>query len=107
MPLTKSTRQFFAEMAEASEVQKPGPGRRVRVTGGRKHKGKVGYVIRYQESPYFEKYGKRKTDVNMALREVEGRLGYICLVKCEADRSTFWVDADKVEVIDLIGNKVQ
>lgn len=106
MPISKSTRQFFDDMAGASEVQKPSPGKRVRVIGGRKHNGKIGYVIRHQESQFYGRFAKKKPTENLALREVEGRVGYICLVKNEADGTTFWVDADKVDVIDLLGFKI-
>ena len=75
----------------------PRVGKRVKVTGGRKHRGKAGTVKRHQESKFGagNRYGG--SSMSGALSDATGKHGFCCLVE-QDNGETFWVDARWCEV---------
>lgn len=96
--MNADTAPMWRDLAVTVSEQRPSPGKRVRVTGGRKHVGKEGVVTRHEVNKYRDafRYGG---DANLHLREMMGRAGFRVCVEPECGEDPFWVDADKVEVI--------
>lgn len=84
-----------AWQALANEVSKDRPyvGRRVTVTGGRKHKGKSGEVVRHERDRYVDafRYGN---EAQHHMTQMRGRYGYVVLIDTGTER--FWTKADNV-----------
>jgi hypothetical protein len=95
--INEETRDFWQQLANDLSKQRPYPSRLVKVTGGRKHKGKEGVVVRHQYDKFSNafRYGG---DANLQMREMAGRAGFVCLVDAGSER--FWVKADYVECVD-------
>lgn len=86
-------------IANGCEKDRPSPGKWVSVESGRKHKGKIGQVVRHQRDKFAVdayRYGSAASD---ALRDMQGRYGWVCVVRNEADGTTFWVKADYLKII--------
>lgn len=95
--INESTRDSWQQIANDLSAQYPGVSRRVAVVGGRKHRGKVGTVVRHQKSKFSDafRYGG---EANLHLREMAGRHGFCCLVETD-DGERFWVPAEHTEVL--------
>lgn len=93
--INADTRSAWQAMADEASKTRPHPGRRVRIIGGRKHKGKVGTVVRHQVSQYGNAY-RYGNDASHHLRDMRGRYGWTCLVRTDLGEQ-FWVDADHTE----------
>lgn len=93
--INADTRSAWQELAKEASKQRPHTGRRVRITGGRKHVGKVGTVIRHQISRFTHAY-RYGNDASHHLRDLNGRYGWCCQVRTDLGES-FWVDAQHTE----------
>lgn len=103
MPAINSdTVDFWRQLAKDLEPQRPSPGKQVKVTGGRKHKGKSGIVLRHMRSHFKDYLWQYGSEANLHMRDLRGREGFVILVHPN-DGPDFWVDADKVEVISNDG----
>jgi hypothetical protein len=100
--INAETRDFWQDMASRFSVQRPNPGKRVRVTGGRKHAGKEGTVQSHQRSKYRTDVFRYASDASAHLRDMEGRAGFVVSVRPDDGTAPFWVDADKVTVINEV-----
>lgn len=80
---------FWKQLAVDLSAQRPYPGRLVLVTGGRKHNGKRGTVLRHWQDPGAFRYGG---EANLHMREMAGRSGFRCQVDTGSEK--FWVNAD-------------
>jgi hypothetical protein len=92
--INADTREVWQHIADELSKQRPYPGRMVTITGGRKHKGKRGKVLRHQQDRFFDafRYGN---EASAHMTEMAGRYGYVCLVENEANPTDkFWVKAD-------------
>ena len=96
--INAETRDAWQSIADELSKQRPWPGRRVRVTGGRKHAGKEGTVLRHQVSKYNDVF-RYASEAQAHMREMAGRSGFVVLVQPDNDSKPFWVDADKVDVL--------
>lgn len=90
--ITSDNRDIWQKLADGLSAQRPYAGRRVTIVGGRKHKDKVGTVIRHQHDQYSDAY-RYGNDAHHHLRDLRGRSGWVCLVRFD-DGSTGWVKAD-------------
>lgn len=95
--ITSENRAAWQSLANVCSEQRPDVGRKVKVTGGRKHIGKAGVVRIHKLSKYSTAF-RYATDAQAQLREMAGRSGYCVLVQPDGGGESFWVDADKVEV---------
>jgi hypothetical protein len=95
--MNPDTRTAWQAIANDLSNQRPSVGKRVKVTGGRKHTGKTGTVSRHQPSR-FVNATRYASDAQAHMREMAGRFGYVVMVSPD-DGAAFWIDADKVEVI--------
>lgn len=95
-PFAPELRQAWEDIAEGASAQRPSPGKRVRIVGGRKHVGRTGVVERHQVSKFDDpfRYGSPQQHQMASIR---GRRGYVVLVRDEAGE-TFWVRADYTRV---------
>ena len=86
-------------IADDCEKTRPSAGKYVRVDGGRKHTGKIGQVVRHQLDKFSSayRYGSGASD---ALRDMQGRYGWVCMVRNEADGAVFWVKADYLTIVN-------
>jgi len=92
--INEKTRGTWQDIANELSKQRPVPGRKVSITGGRKHKGKRGTVLRHQLDKFVDafRYGG---EANHHMTEMAGRFGYVCLVEnMENPSDRFWVKAD-------------
>ncbi|MHC4704517.1 MAG: hypothetical protein ACYTFQ_28540 [Planctomycetota bacterium] len=97
---------FTAENADAWKTlgnsmisQKPSPGKEVYVSKGRKHKGKRGVVCRHQRDKYDDTF-RYMAPASIAFAQMEGRDGYVCLVRDHDTNRTFWVKASYLLVVE-------
>lgn len=88
---TATNRDAWQRIADEASEQRPSFGKTVEIVSGRKHKGKTGIVVKHQVDQYADT--RYKTDASLALREINGREGYVVLVKAN-DGSLFWVKAE-------------
>jgi hypothetical protein len=91
------SRDTWQGIAKDLSADRPSVGKRVRVTGGRKYKGKEGQVQRHmvdQFNPWKWQYSDGPARLMM---EMTGTYGYRIQIASD-DGSLFWIDADKVEV---------
>ena len=95
--INADTVDAWRHIAAEASPQRPSPGRRVRVTGGRKHIGRDGVVLRHMPSRYLNafRYGG---EASHHMREIVGRYGYVVLVQPD-EGPPFWVRADYVNVL--------
>lgn len=94
--INADNKDFWQDIANKLSINRPYVGRRVKVTGGRKHLGRMGTVIRHEYDRYSSafRYGG---DANMHMREMAGRYGFIVLIKPDDGADNFWVKADQVD----------
>lgn len=78
--INADTIEFWKDIAVKVSAQRPDPGRVVKVTGGRKHQGRMGKVIRHQVSKYRDPF-RYASEAQAHLRQMTGRTGYVCLVE--------------------------
>lgn len=99
--INADTIDFWKQLAADLSAQRPSPGRHIRVTASRKHKGKEGTVVRHEASRYDRafRYGG---EANLHMREMAGRSGFRVLVQHSTTPEKFWIDADKVDVIERL-----
>ena len=95
--INEDTRAAWQAIADELSKQRPHAGRRVRVVGGRKHKGKEGLVERHQLSKYGDAY-RYASEAQAHMRDMAGRDGWVCLVRTDAGE-TFWINAQHTEVV--------
>lgn len=93
----KAAEALGGMMADVSKTR-PSVGRRVRVVGGRKYRGREGQVFWHGQGfdPSAGRYGNVFSD---ALRQAAGRYGYRVGVRCD-DGSKFFVDANQVIIVE-------
>lgn len=106
-PINEDTREAWQYIANEVSKQRPDPGKRVRVSGGRKYKGITGTVVRNIQDKYVNafRYGN---EASFHMREMERRYGFVVLVQPDdASIKPFWTKADNVEVIDTNGQVVR
>ena len=92
--INQDTQKAWQDIANELSKQRPYPGRKVRITEGRKHKGKCGKVLRHQLDKFVDafRYGG---EANHHMTEMAGRFGYVCLVENTQDPlDRFWIKAD-------------
>lgn len=96
--LNERTREAWQAIANDLSKQRPYAGRRVRIVGGRKHKGKEGTVTRHQLDHYEDafRYGG---EASQHMAQMAGRDGYVVMVRPDAGKP-FWVKARFVLCID-------
>lgn len=95
--ITSENRDGWQRIADEASKQRPFPGRRVRIDGGRKYKGKIGTVVRHERSKFDRDAFRYGSDGNLMLREMQGRRGYRIQVRT-AFGETFWTEADHAYV---------
>lgn len=95
--ITSENRDAWQALADEASKQRPYPGRKVRITGGRKHKGKVGTVMRHQRDRFDATAFRYGGEAALMLRDMEGRYGFCCLIQPEDGTAPFWVKADYTE----------
>jgi hypothetical protein len=95
--INADTADAWRQIAKDCEATRPSAGKRVRVTGGRKHVGKEGTVLRHQISKFGDAY-RYGNDASHHMRDMMGRSGWTCQVRTEAGE-TFWTDADNTAVL--------
>lgn len=88
---TKDNRDTWQRIADKASEQRPSVNKTVEIIAGRKHKGKTGIVVKHQVDQFADT--RYKSDASLALREINGREGYVVLVKAN-DGSLFWVKAE-------------
>jgi hypothetical protein len=93
--INADTRDFWNQLAKDLDGQRPRAGKFVEVTGGRKHKGKRGHVVRHELSRFGDHY-RYGSDASHHMRDMTGREGWRVLVQCGLEQ--FWCDASKVTV---------
>lgn len=74
--INDKTREAWQHIADESSKQRPCVGRRVRVDRGRKHKGKIGTVIRHQRDQFVNpfRYGSAASHHMVVM---DGRYGFV------------------------------
>jgi hypothetical protein len=86
--------------AIANDLSKDRPyvGRWVAVERGRKHKGKMGRVLRHQRDKFSDayRYGSGASD---AFKDMAGTYGWVCMVENAATGERFWVRADYLKIV--------
>jgi len=92
--ITAETRDAWQRLANDVAPQRPSVGKRVRVTSG-KHAGKDGLVTWHGRDNFANNY--YQSDAQLHLRDMCGRDGF--RVRVDTGSETFFVGADKVEVI--------
>lgn len=102
--INSDNRDAWQQLANDLAAQYPSKGKRVRVTEG-KHKGTTGLVVWHGRNKFYDLH--YKTDAQLHLMDMAGRAGFRVLVFPGGNGDKFFVDADKVEVIDENGNKVE
>jgi len=95
--INAENRGAWQALADELSKQRPSPGRAVRVTGGRKHKGERGTVERHQVSRYSDPF-RYASDAQAHMREMSGRFGFACLVRPDGNGAAFWINAEHLEV---------
>ncbi len=95
--INDKTAAFWRDMAKELSEQRPSPGKRVRIDGGRKHQGREGIVVHHCLDRYSSafRYGG---DANLHMREMAGRSGFVILVRTD-DGTEFWCKADYATVL--------
>jgi hypothetical protein len=93
------TVEAWREIAKDLSAQRPYPGRRVEIVGGRKHKGRVGVVLIHCRDQYSSafRYGG---EANLHMREMAGRDGFVVKCRDEMTNEIFWCKADYTKVLD-------
>ena len=94
--ITSENRDARQQLADDMSAQFPGVGKRVRVTAGRKHLGRVGIVRWHGPDKFANTY--YKSDAQLMLRDLRGRDGF--RIRVESDGEFFFIAADKVEVVN-------
>ena len=97
--ITSENRDAWQRMADDAAAQRPYPGRRVRIDGGRKYKGKIGLVVRHERDRFGSawRYG---SDASHMLQDMIGRYGFRIQVRSDVDGSLFWCPADYATCVD-------
>lgn len=72
--------------------------KRVRVVGGRKHKGKEGIMTKQMRDKYASDCWKYCSEAQATYREMEGVYGFCGLIECD-DKSSFWIKCSHLEII--------
>lgn len=93
--ITSDTRDAWQKLADDLGPARPSKGKRVRVTQG-KHKGKEG-IVTWHDRDKFDSTSRYETTAQAWLRDMAGTYGYRCRI--DTDTETFFVGAEKVEVI--------
>lgn len=97
--INAETRDAWQALADMLGPQRPVPGRRVCVRGGRKHKGKSGTVVRHMPSRYRSDRYMSEASLHMRdMRDMRGKDGFVVLVESDDGGERFWVNAEHVEV---------
>ena len=95
--ITSENVSFWQDLANRASAQRPSVGKTVQVDKGRKHKGKIGQVIRHQIDKFQDAY-RYGNEASHHMRDITGRYGWCCLIQCN-DGTTFWVKADYLTCI--------
>lgn len=97
--INEETRAAWQRIADECGKQRPYRGRKVRVDGGRKHKGKIGTVVRHQLDQFYDvfRYGG---EASHHMAQMAGREGYVVMVQPDDGCQRFWVKAHYVTCID-------
>lgn len=90
--ITAENRDFWQDLANRLDADRPSAGRRVTVMLGRKNKGRTGIVLRHERSKYGQAY-RYGSDASDHMRDMAGRYGWRVLIKT-GDGTTFWTEAD-------------
>ena len=91
--INEDTKDFWQKLANDLSQGRPIPGKTVEVIKGRKHKGKLGTVVRHQLDKFSTAY-RYGNDASHHFRDMEGTYGWACLVRDNSNGLTFWVRAD-------------
>lgn len=95
--ITQETMVGWKALASQLSLNNP-LNKRVKVVGGRKHKGKIGKVISQMRDQYYDwKYVDQAQEM---YRTLEGRDGFVGLVMDEQTNSTFWVKCTYLEILN-------
>jgi hypothetical protein len=100
--ITAENQSAWQKLADDLGPQRPSIGKRVQVTSG-KHKGKEG-TVSWHGVNKFSAAWQYCSDAQAYLREMAGRYGY--RVKVDTGSETFFVDADKVEVLEGVSHGI-
>ncbi len=95
--ITAENRAEWQSLANTVSDQRPSPGKRVRVTDGKKHLGKEGLVTWHGLDRFVDAF-RYASGAQATLREMAGRYGYRVGIKTD-DGETFFIRADRVEVL--------
>jgi hypothetical protein len=98
--INADTAKAWQAIADRLSVTRPSTGKTIRVSGGRKHKGKVGIVEIHQISHYTNVY-RYGNEASHHMRDLSGREGWVCRVRCIATGESFWIAAEHVDVIKI------
>lgn len=94
--INSENRDAWQALADANKEQFPSVGKTVKITDGRKYKGKEGIVIYHGINKFVDR--RYWTDAQYHLRDMIGRYGFYVKVKT-ADNEVFSVPAEYTEVI--------
>jgi hypothetical protein len=102
--ITSENRDAWQALANDLDRNRPHVGRRVKVTGGRKYKGREGTVVHHMVSRFCDPF-RYASDAQAHVREMAGRFGFVVRVRDDGG-AEFWVDADKVDCCDVNATEV-
>lgn len=88
--------QAIGKLAEGMAAERPSVGKRVTVTGGRKHKGKVGTVFYHRPDAFGHPF-RYCNDMQRAMREARGTNGFRVGIETD-DGEKFFTAANQVTV---------
>jgi hypothetical protein len=96
--INENTAAAWRIIAATTDTTRPSVGRRVRVTGGRKHLGKIGVVQIHERNKFNNEAYRYGSDAQHHMRDMAGRSGWRCKILTD-DGEAIWVDASKTEVL--------
>lgn len=95
--INADNREAWQSLANSASKEKPFVGRKVRIDNGRKHKGKIGEVMRHQQDKFWNAFRYGSPAQHM-LTQMRGREGFVILVKTQTEQ--FWVKAEYATVLE-------
>ena len=87
--------EYWGALRDIAATDRIYQGLRIRVEGGRKHKGRTGIVTRHQRSAYSTAL-RYASGASLDLRIMRGRDGFVALVTPDddGDPKQFWVPCE-------------